>query len=361
MIGTALAIAPNVVHAATLAETIGNFNTNGSPNSYTVQDGATIITTDLPSGYTPLEVGPNIERAASDFTIKGGTNKTGTVRGEVSVVGNENEVTNNGAVQNALIPYLHVENIGKYSISSNTADANSYTKLQDSDITGGWTKLQATEGQSLPADAKYAAIGVERGGLQIKNTAFKNIVNYSLQTGSQLTSDERDSNYEGNNGGAISLQKNSVLAVEGSLFYKNASGTYGGAIDADDKTSKIEYIKNSFFITNTAKVHGGALDIHGIAGSIKDTIFYDNAAALGGAVYLHEGAYVANANASDQSNNGFYNVVFDSNQAGSGGAIYQMTGGDVAPVGASNAINAMGAGKKAAKAINKYLANNYNK
>ena len=33
-------------------------------------------------------------------------------------------------------------------------------------------------------------------------------------------------------------------------------------------------------------------------------------------------------------------------------------GGDVAPVGASNAINAMGAGKKAAKAINDYLKNN---
>lgn len=33
-----------------------------------------------------------------------------------------------------------------------------------------------------------------------------------------------------------------------------------------------------------------------------------------------------------------------------------FAGGDVAPVGASNAINAMGAGKKAAKAINEYLA-----
>ena len=32
-----------------------------------------------------------------------------------------------------------------------------------------------------------------------------------------------------------------------------------------------------------------------------------------------------------------------------------FAGGDVAPVGASNAINAMGAGKKAAKAINEYL------
>ena len=37
-------------------------------------------------------------------------------------------------------------------------------------------------------------------------------------------------------------------------------------------------------------------------------------------------------------------------------AIY--AGGDVAPVGESNAINAMGAGKKAAKAINEYLAKN---
>ena len=32
-------------------------------------------------------------------------------------------------------------------------------------------------------------------------------------------------------------------------------------------------------------------------------------------------------------------------------------GGDVAPVGESNAINAMGAGKKAAKAINEFLNN----
>ena len=35
-----------------------------------------------------------------------------------------------------------------------------------------------------------------------------------------------------------------------------------------------------------------------------------------------------------------------------------FAGGDVAPVGASNAINAMGAGKKAAKAINDFLAQN---
>ena len=34
-----------------------------------------------------------------------------------------------------------------------------------------------------------------------------------------------------------------------------------------------------------------------------------------------------------------------------------FAGGDVAPVGTSNAINAMGAGKKAAKAINEYLTN----
>ena len=35
-----------------------------------------------------------------------------------------------------------------------------------------------------------------------------------------------------------------------------------------------------------------------------------------------------------------------------------FAGGDVAPIGASNAINAMGAGKKAAKAINDFLAQN---
>ncbi len=48
-----------------------------------------------------------------------------------------------------------------------------------------------------------------------------------------------------------------------------------------------------------------------------------------------------------------YFVVNEETRETSIPAIY--AGGDVAPVGASNAINAMGAGKKAAKAINEYL------
>ena len=49
-----------------------------------------------------------------------------------------------------------------------------------------------------------------------------------------------------------------------------------------------------------------------------------------------------------------YFVVNDETRETSISAIY--AGGDVAPVGESNAINAMGAGKKAAKAINEFLA-----
>ena len=48
-----------------------------------------------------------------------------------------------------------------------------------------------------------------------------------------------------------------------------------------------------------------------------------------------------------------YFIVNDETRQTSIQAIY--AGGDVAPVGVSNAINAMGAGKKAAKAINEYL------
>ena len=51
---------------------------------------------------------------------------------------------------------------------------------------------------------------------------------------------------------------------------------------------------------------------------------------------------------------GYFTVDPESRETSVSG-IY--AGGDVAPVGASNAINAMGAGKKAAKAINEYLAN----
>ena len=48
-----------------------------------------------------------------------------------------------------------------------------------------------------------------------------------------------------------------------------------------------------------------------------------------------------------------YITVDEESRATSVDTIY--AGGDVAPVGASNAINAMGAGKKAAKAINELL------
>ena len=48
-----------------------------------------------------------------------------------------------------------------------------------------------------------------------------------------------------------------------------------------------------------------------------------------------------------------YITVDAENRSTSIPAIY--AGGDVAPVGTSNAINAMGAGKKAAKAINELL------
>ena len=50
-----------------------------------------------------------------------------------------------------------------------------------------------------------------------------------------------------------------------------------------------------------------------------------------------------------------YFVVNEDTRETSISSIY--AGGDVAPVGTSNSINAMGAGKKAAKAINEYLAN----
>ena len=55
----------------------------------------------------------------------------------------------------------------------------------------------------------------------------------------------------------------------------------------------------------------------------------------------------------DMDKKGYF-IVDEETRATSIKCIY--AGGDVAPVGTSNAINAMGAGKKAAKAINEYLA-----
>lgn len=54
-----------------------------------------------------------------------------------------------------------------------------------------------------------------------------------------------------------------------------------------------------------------------------------------------------------ETNKWGYIIVDEENRKTSLPMIY--AGGDVAPVGESNAINAMGAGKKAAKAINEML------
>ena len=57
-----------------------------------------------------------------------------------------------------------------------------------------------------------------------------------------------------------------------------------------------------------------------------------------------------------KTDNKGYFIVDEETRETSVSNIY--AGGDVAPVGVSNAINAMGAGKKAAKAINEYLSKN---
>ena len=305
MIGTTLAMCPSVVNAATLADTIEAYNTSSNATAtYTVPSGTT-ITTASDNGYT-YTAGPNITRTNAsglNFTVDGTSNQTASVQGIMGIVPNSFSQTN--------FPKLTITNVGKYTVGNN------YTPT----IQGGWSNLTSTgNGQN------YAAIVAENSGLIINNSVFANSNNtYSADTENGATTTN------GNNGGAISLQSNSVIKVDNSLFYNNTAGTYGGAIDADAGNSKIQSITGSHFIANRAHVHGGALDIHGVALSIKDTTFAKNISPLGGAIYLHEGAYVANSNASDQ-NDGIYNVTFAQNYAGSGGAIYQMDGGETATV-----------------------------
>ena len=229
----------------------------------------------------------------------------GVVNGTLNMTGNGSQTANVYGVLNVsptttnpnANPKVVITNIGSVDVDSLDSD---YSLT----VHSKWTNLTPTEGAPL------AALIVQHGELDISNSVFAGSRNISDTTSEK-------------NGGAIQTKGDSILKVDGSIFYDNQAKTYGGAIDIDGTNDKAT-ITESVFIKNAADLHAGAIDIHSTDVQLTDNSFYDNSAPWGGAVYVHEGAST-DITTTDTA----YPTLFEANKALEGGAIYGAATSDI--------------------------------
>lgn len=132
-------------------------------------------------------------------------------------------------------------------------------------------------------------------------------------------------------GGALGLGSESITRLERVTFLENTSNMDGGAIATrkheagNNKDAKLDII-DSKFVGNSAKRYGGAIDNYFFGSENKkgsvyivNTLFEDNHAGLGGAIFNHtKGAKSEGMSASIYAENS----TFTKNSAEHGGAIY---------------------------------------
>ena len=88
---------------------------------------------------------------------------------------------------------------------------------------------------------------------------------------------------DANNGGAIYCLKDCYMGISNSIFYKNSSSSFSGAIFQSLSNSNIV---NSVFSGNSAISEGGALKIYtNSLAEIINCTFSNNQAGIGGAIY----------------------------------------------------------------------------
>lgn len=187
---------------------------------------------------------------------------------------------------------LTINDVGGIA-SGATIDPDTY----DIALAGYWTS-----GSNSSATSSTIPALINSGSkLDIDDSVFANSYNTSTST-------------SGVNGGAIKLDSGSTTSIDNSLFYKNQTDNFGGAIDIDDPTAVVTKLNNSYFIKNNAADHGGAVDLHGTIQQMNNTQFAANAAPQGGALYVHNGGTLTATQ-----------DAFIDNQAAQGGAIYADT------------------------------------
>lgn len=209
------------------------------------------------------------------------------------------------------------------AIMINKEDAHDVT-INDSTFTEN--KADVAGGAILQMDGSKATItlnnttftnnqtGAEGGAvvsdstLLVNNSSFTGNKTTSTKTGASETADDTD-----DGGGAIMMYDESNTTITGSVFQKNESGTFGGAIStrsgaSSDKSSlKVE---NSVFEGNKAAKRGGAINAT-VGATIQNSQFTANESANGGAIYNHAAVITVK------------DSTFTGNKAGTnGGAIF---------------------------------------
>ncbi len=160
------------------------------------------------------------------------------------------------------------------------------------------------------------AIQVKAGTDDLKNTLTLTdcVVKNSTATGA---------------GGAVFAEANTVITLKNSAFTSNkhtVDTRYGGgAVYVQEKS--VVTCDGCTFDGNTTVGNGGAVSV-GSAGTVftdKGSVFRNNSAArLGGAVYINTSADFGEAN--DTAADGAVTSLFENNSAADGGAVYVVSG-----------------------------------
>jgi len=197
------------------------------------------------------------------------------------------------------------------------------------------------------AENRGGAIDIYASNTHIINSNFTtNTASYGgavFAGHNALVSDVTNSTFVQNsaryNGGAIDWNASAGTIVD-STFDQNTA-QYGGAVFVGASTDN-GYVNGSHFTKNSASIRGGAIDWNGSSGHVFDSIFEENEAVNGGALYLGSGAakgHIENStfisNRADRNNGKggaiLFNSIdevyvglsnFTSNSADHGGAMY---------------------------------------
>jgi len=196
--------------------------------------------------------------------------------------------------------------------SSNTNITNSIFKLNNATKNGG-------------------AIECNAQNIGIYNLTFDN--NYAGEYGAALCREEGATQGHGNHnnftnnhagiaGAALAWMNVKNINIDYYNFINNTAGQSGGAIHVSDGSDNCTINHCNFtgnHITEDSEGYGGAIDITGNGSQIINSVFYDNYAPYGGAVFA--GNQSGNTNIS--------NVTFKDNYAILNGGAIQITGSGV--------------------------------
>ncbi|WP_458404601.1 hypothetical protein [Methanobrevibacter sp.] len=300
------------VRQTTISFTKSNFTnnsaTNGAAGAIYIQENSGIVTFD------------NCTMINNKATTYGGVAFVGTNTTDVHI---RNSIVDDNRADIAagtfcILSNTHL-NINNSSFNNNSAPTagaiynyGPQLKVYSSNFTnnhanGDGGAIWLISGESILTDSKFINNSATNGGAiygfgygsNVSNSNFTNNTAtadggaiYWIGTSANINAVNFTLN-TANNGGAVYLT-NSVgsVSINSSEFNKNIANTVGGAIySADSETSSVD-INNSSFMDNSAKGSGnsdggGAIYTHVIYTIHGSSIFTNNSAIRGGAVYLY--------------------------------------------------------------------------